>query len=82
MNAAILQGTLALVTACVFLAVSAAVFLTRRNLRSALQAFGLGCLGVMALTHVLEAFADDKFLAAGSGEPLQRPRRRVNGAAV
>ena len=52
MNAPILKGTLALVTACVFFAVSAAVFLTRRNLGSALQALGLGCFGVMALTHV------------------------------
>jgi hypothetical protein len=57
MNAPILKGTLALVTACVFFAVSAAVFLTRRNLGSALQALGLGCFGVMALTHVLEAFS-------------------------
>ena len=57
MNAPILKGTLALVTACVFFAVSAAAFLTRRNLGSALQALGLGCFGVMALTHVFEKFS-------------------------
>jgi hypothetical protein len=57
MSTAVLKGLLALVGACVFLTVSAAIFLTRRGLPSALQALVIGCFGVMALTHVFEAFS-------------------------
>ena len=57
MSAAEVKGFLALGAACVFLGVSAALFLTRRSLGPALQAFGLACFGIMALTHVFEAFA-------------------------
>src|SRR5579863_6878467 len=56
MSAAVLKGLLALGAACVFLGVSLALFLTRRNLASTLQALGLSCFGVMALTHASEAF--------------------------
>jgi hypothetical protein len=54
MNAAVLKGLLALVATCVFLGVSVVLFLTRRGVGSALQALGIGCFGVMALTHVFE----------------------------
>ena len=57
MGTAVLKGLLALVGACVFLTVSAAIFLTRRGLASALQALGISCFGVMALTQVFEAFS-------------------------
>jgi len=67
MNAAVLKGLLALAAACVFLGVSLALFLTRRSLASALQALGLACFGVMALTHVFEAFA--VFPTLGWGQP-------------
>jgi hypothetical protein len=67
MDAAVLKGLLALAGACVFLAVSAALLLTRRGLASALQALGIGCFGVMALTHVFEAFSI--LPALGWGQP-------------
>lgn len=67
MNASALKGLLALAAACVFLAVAAALFLTRRGLVSALQAMGVGCFGVMALTHVFEAFS--VLPAFGWGQP-------------
>jgi hypothetical protein len=57
MTTMVLKGLLGLAAACVFIAVSAALFLTRRNLGSRLQALGIGCFGVMALTHVFEAFS-------------------------
>ena len=57
MDAAVLKGLLALTAACVFLAVSAALFLTRRDLGSALLASGIGWFGVMALTHFFESFS-------------------------
>ena len=57
MDAAVLKGLLAAAGACVFFAVSAALFLTRRDLRSALLASGIGWFGVMALTHVFEYFS-------------------------
>lgn len=66
-NAVVVKGLLALVAACVFLGVSAALFLTRRGLGSALQALGIGCFGVMALTHVFEAFSI--LPALGWGQP-------------
>jgi hypothetical protein len=56
-SAATLKGLLALAAACVFLIVSATLFLTRRGLVAALQALGIGCFGIMALTHVFEAFS-------------------------
>jgi len=57
MNAAVLKGLLALTAAFVFLGVSVALLLTRRGRASILQSLGLACFGVMALTHVFEAFA-------------------------
>jgi hypothetical protein len=57
MSAAVLKGLLALAAACVFLGVSVILFWTRRSFGSALQALGIGCFGVMALTHVFEAFS-------------------------
>jgi hypothetical protein len=58
MNAtAVMKGSLALAAACVFLAMSALILLTRRGLVAALQALGMGCFGVMALTHFCEAFS-------------------------
>jgi hypothetical protein len=67
MSAAVLKGLLALIAACVFLSVSLALFLTRRDLGSRLQALGLSCFGVMALTHAFEVFAI--FPALGWGQP-------------
>jgi hypothetical protein len=49
-----------------FLGVSLALLLTRRSLGAALQALGLGCFGLMALTHVFAAFAI--FPALGWGQ--------------
>src|SRR5215469_6568209 len=57
MSATVLKGLLALAGASVFLTVSAALFVTRRDLASALLATGIGWLGVMALTHVFESFS-------------------------
>lgn len=57
MNAAILKGLLALAGAAIFVAVSAALFVTRRDLGSALLASGIGWFAVMALTHFFEAFS-------------------------
>ena len=57
MSAAVLKGLLALAAALVFFGVSGVLFLTRRGLHSALQAWGLGSFGVMALTHVFQEFS-------------------------
>lgn len=57
MNAVVLKGLLALAGASVFLTVSAALFVTRRDLSGALLATGIGWFGVMALTHVFESFS-------------------------
>ncbi len=62
-----LKGLLALVGALVFLGVSLALFVTRRGRAPALQALGLACFGVMALTHVFAAFA--VFPTLGWGQP-------------
>ena len=43
--------------AIVFVAVSAALFVTRRDLGSALLATGIGWFGVMALTHFFGSFS-------------------------
>jgi len=67
MNAAALKGLLALAAACAFFGVSVALFLTRRGVASALQALGIGCFGVMALTHVFEEFS--LFPGLGWGQP-------------
>jgi hypothetical protein len=67
MSSAVLKGRLALIAAGVFLGVSLALFLTHRNLASTLQALGLSCFGVMALTHAFEAFAI--FPTLGWGQP-------------
>ena len=57
MNAAVLKGIVALAGAIVFLAVSAALYITRRDLGSALLAAGIGWFAVMALTHFFESFS-------------------------
>jgi|SRR5882762_6787934 len=57
MSAAVLKGLLALAAACVFLGTSVILLLTRRGFVSTLQALGLGCFAVMALTHVFKAFS-------------------------
>lgn len=57
MDASVLKGLLALAGTCVFLAVSAALLLTRRDFASVLLASGIGCFGVMALTHFFESFS-------------------------
>lgn len=57
MSGSVLKGILALAAACVFFGVCAALALTRRGLSPALQALGIGCFGVMALTHVFENFS-------------------------
>jgi hypothetical protein len=57
MHPAVFKGLLTLGASCIFFGVSVALFLTRRSLGSALQAVGIGCFGVMALTHVFEAFS-------------------------
>ena len=62
-----LKGFLALVAACVFLGVSLALLLTRKGFGSLLQALGVGCFAVMALTHVFEAFS--LFPSLGWGRP-------------
>lgn len=67
MNAAVLKGLLALAGAGVFLTVSAALFVTRRDLGGALLASGIGWFGVMALTHVFESFS--MLPAFGWGQP-------------
>ena len=67
MNAAVLRGLLALAGASLFLAVSAALFMTRRDLGSALLATGIGWFGVMALTHFFESFSI--LPAFGWGQP-------------
>jgi len=65
--AAAVKGSLALAAACVFLGVAAVLLLTRRSLGAALQALGVACFGVMALTHVFEAFSI--LPALGWGQP-------------
>ena len=67
MTAAVLKGLLALAGASIFLAVSAALFVTRRDLGAALLATGIGWFGVMALTHVFESFSI--LPAFGWGQP-------------
>jgi hypothetical protein len=57
MSAAVLKGLLALAAACVFLGTSVILLLTRSGFVSTLQALGLGCFAVMALTHVFKAFS-------------------------
>ena len=57
MNAAVLKGLVALAAAIVFLGVSAALYITRRDLGSALLATGIGWFGIMALTHFFESFS-------------------------
>ena len=63
----VLKGLLALAAACAFFVVSIALFLTRRGFVSALQAMGISCFAVMALTHVFEAFSI--LPALGWGKP-------------
>jgi hypothetical protein len=67
MSTVVLKGLLALVAACIFVGVSLTLSLTRRTLGSTLQALGLICFGVVALTHAFEAFAI--FPTLGWGQP-------------
>jgi hypothetical protein len=67
MNAAVLKGLLALAGASVFVSVSGVLFVTRRDLASALLATGIGWFGIMALTHVFESFSI--LPAFGWGQP-------------
>ena len=67
MTAAVIKGLLALAGASIFLAVSAALFVTRRDLGAALLATGIGWFGVMALTHFFESFSI--LPAFGWGQP-------------
>ncbi len=62
-----MKTLLALAAACVLLIVSAAILLTRRNFGSTLVAVGIGCFGVVALTHVFEGFSI--LPAFGWGQP-------------
>jgi hypothetical protein len=62
-----LKGLLALAAAFLFLGVSLVLFLTRRSMASKPQTVGLSCFGIMALTHVFEAFAI--FPSLGWGKP-------------
>lgn len=68
MNAAVLKGLLALIGAGAFVSVSAALLWTRSGFGSVLQALGIGCFGVMALTHVNPA-------AVGRHEAREASRR-------
>ncbi|HYP65442.1 MAG TPA: hypothetical protein VEQ14_03790 [Steroidobacteraceae bacterium] len=67
MSTLVLKGLRALLAACIFVGVSLTLSLTRRTLASTLQALGLICFGVMALTHAFEAFAI--FPTLGWGQP-------------
>lgn len=67
MDAAALKGLLALAGASVFIVVFAALFVTRRDLGSALLATGIGWFGIMALTHFFESFS--LLPAFGWGQP-------------
>ena len=57
MSASAVKGLLALVAAGVFFGVCVALLWTRRSVSSTLRASGIGCFGVMALTHVFENFS-------------------------
>lgn len=57
MSASLLKSILALAAACIFFGGCAVLALTRRGVSTALQALGIGCFGVMALTHVFEQFS-------------------------
>src|SRR5262249_3369561 len=63
-----------------FFGVSLALSLTRRNLASTLQALGLVCFGLMALTHAFEAFAI--FPGFGWGQPQSVGHYLDLGAAL
>jgi arginine exporter protein ArgO len=56
MNATTLKALATLVLACLLLAGSAVLFSKARTVSTFLQLVGAGCLTVVALTHVCEAF--------------------------
>lgn len=56
MNAILSKALVALVPACVLFSGSVALFSRERNLSSFLQLLGAGCLVVVVLSHVSEAF--------------------------
>jgi hypothetical protein len=64
------KGLLALGGSSVLLGVSAALLLTRRGLGPVLLGVGIGCFGIMALTHVFEAFSIFPWLQWGRPDSL------------
>ena len=63
----LVKALIALVPAVLLLALSAAVFVSRRNLAAFLQLAGSGCLVIVVLTHVCEALG--LFPSMRFGEP-------------
>jgi hypothetical protein len=55
MNVTLVKALVALVPACLLLAVSVVVFVRARTVWSSLQRLGAGCLLVVVLTHICEA---------------------------
>ncbi|HJZ73183.1 MAG TPA: hypothetical protein VKE51_15670 [Vicinamibacterales bacterium] len=62
-----MKALIALVPAVLLLALSAAVFIKRRNVAAFLQLAGSGCLVIVVLTHVCEALG--LFPSMRFGEP-------------
>ena len=56
MNATALKALAALVPACLLLTGSAVLFSKARTVSTILQLVGAGCLTVVVLTHICEAF--------------------------
>ena len=56
MNATALKALAALVPACLLLTGSAVLFSKARTVSTLLQLVGAGCLTVVVLTHICEAF--------------------------
>jgi len=63
----LVKALIALVPAVLLLALSAAVFIKRRNVAAFLQLAGSGCLVIVVLTHVCEALG--LFPSMRFGEP-------------
>lgn len=75
-----MKALLALTAASLLLITSGAVILRSRDLVSTLLCLGIGCLGVMALTHVFESFSI--LPALGWGQPRSVGHFIDLGAAV
>jgi len=56
MNVTLLKPLVALVPACMLFSGSVVLFVRRKTVCSLLQLLGAGCLVVVVLTHVCEAF--------------------------